>query len=163
MIISYYILALLFLSGIMCFLLVYYVKKIKGLLAGFLLLMSLFFIISVFIFDEVIVINDETDFARHKFFSKMGNFNFTFKNGELLSTPVENNLIVNNTPDQLVVEQVEYGNIGNSSSYKIKIPPFSSLNLEKSINFLFEEPPQTISVRSSESKVRYWLHKDTTP
>lgn len=119
-------------------------------------------LLSIFIFDEIIVINDETNFDRYNYFSKMGNFNFKFKNGESLSKYVDKNLIVNNTNYQLVVEQVEYGSFTNSSSQEnanILIPPFSSINLEKPINYLFQEPPQTIRVKSGESRVKYWLHK----
>ena len=163
MIISNFILIALFISGIMCFVLVHYIDRIKGLKALFLLITGLVLLISFLFFDEVIVINDESNFTRNKYFSKMGDFNFTFKNGEVLNKSVENNLIVNNTSDQLVVEQVEYGSIGNSNSEensKIIIPPFSSINMEKPINYLFREPPQTIRVKSGESKVKYWLHKE---
>ena len=100
----------------MCFVLVHYIDRIKGLKALFLLITGLVLLISFLFFDEVIVINDESNFTRNKYFSKMGDFNFTFKNGEVLNKSVENNLIVNNTSDQLVVEQVEYGSIGNSNS-----------------------------------------------
>ena len=72
----------------------------------------------------------------------------------------------NNTNHQLIVDGIKYSTTISSNDYSnitiAVIPPYSSINLNKKVDYFFTYPPGTISVKNSHSETRYWLHRDLT-
>lgn len=148
--------------GLLCFIIPRFVEIRKVFLVY---LSGILLFVSPLALDKLVIINDEENIDQQDYLSLLGNFDFKFKNGDLLNKSVNENLIINNTNYLLVVDKVEYGYIDSSNNNGditvVVIPPYSSVNLKNSVDYFFKEPPQSIRVKSGESKMRYWLHKES--
>ena len=125
-----------------------------------------YFITVLALNKQVVIINDEENIDQQTIVSVFGNFSFKFKNGDSTNMSLDDNLVFNNTNHQLIVDGIKYSTTISSNDYSnitiAVIPPYSSINLNKKVDYFFTYPPGTISVKNSHSETRYWLHRDLT-
>jgi hypothetical protein len=74
-----------------------------------------------------------------------------------LEMPFQKCMIVNDCPEEVVVEKVIYGYNGNSKD-KIVKPYRALITKAMAMDYLFDQrPPTSITSKSSGAEVRYWL------
>lgn len=113
-----------------------------------------------FVMDKVTILTGNNEKREYLTFKKK--FTYSFKNGETQSITISDNTLINDTEDKLIIEKVIYSRYASSSSgdnYMTTISPFSSEILNYSVNYFYNEPPSSISVKGGGSTTRYWLHK----
>ena len=110
--------------------------------------------IPIFFLKNIIIVkNNKIIENKNTFFSS---FNFKYHNGKVEEIIIDDEVLINDSDDNLTVETVIYGN-ENGENANIDISPKSYSEI-KGVDYYFEEPPQTIRQKSTDSKVKYWLH-----
>lgn len=132
----------------------------KGKYRYILLLAGIGLIGSRFAMNEIVVL--KANQKREKLLTFGSNFDYTFKDGTTSTISVSSNTLVNDTEDNLVIEEVEYSTYSSlSDEDKVvnNIESFSYAQLGNSVDYYFQDPPKTIRVKGGGSTTRYWLHK----
>lgn len=124
------------------------------LLGIMLLLFTIFYIKDIIIIrNNKIVVHNNTIFSSVKFTYHNG------RTGEIILT--DDKVLINDSDHNLTLESINYGHIydgvNNEVTKSINIPP-SSFSAIKTIDYYFNEPPESIYQKASDSKVKYWLH-----
>jgi hypothetical protein len=102
------------------------------------------------------------DNTKHTHKNIIGRYSVKFDNGDVVT--IKGNCVVNNSTQTLYVETVEYSSSFHVNLFKPipiveKIMPYTVY--QEHINYAFENPPQSISVKKRESKKSVknkWLH-----
>ena len=132
----------------------------KGKYRYILLLAGIGLIGSRFAMNEIVVL--KANQKREKLLTFGSSFDYTFKDGITSTISVSSNTLVNDTEDNLVIEEVEYSTYSSlSDEDKVvnNIESFSYAQLGNSVDYYFQDPPKTIRVKGGGSTTRYWLHK----
>lgn len=132
----------------------------KGKYRYILLLAGIGLIGSRFAMNEIVVL--KANQKREKLLTFGNSFGYTFKDGTTSTISVSSNTLVNDTEDNLVIEEVEYSTysaLSDEDKVVNNIESFSYAQLGNSVDYYFQDPPKTIRVKGGGSTTRYWLHK----
>lgn len=109
---------------------------------------------------NVIVIENEKGYKKYSTFNS--SYNYEFKNGEVKNLEIEHNTIINDSDYAVVVEKVFYSFNGGTTDENPTITtiyPYTNNNSFPQIDYIFTDPPQTISEKQGGGiKTTYWLH-----
>lgn len=127
--------------------------RFSFLIAGVLLLVLRFSM------DEVTIIKENK--SKKDYYTLKSEIEYEFANGKTKNVSVGSNTLINDTPEELTIEEVHYSStpsFGNGNTVVQNIMPYSSNQLKNGISYYFEEPPKQISVKRGSSTTRYWIH-----
>lgn len=109
-----------------------------------------------FINDIIVVKQGKKTENMYSFYNE---FDYKFHDGIVSKINTSGNVLINDSGEYLYIESVKYGNFEeNFEENKIINLPIHSFVQNITIDYYFEEPPQSIYQKSTESKIKYWLH-----
>lgn len=101
-------------------------------------------------------------YSQTEYLTYKNSYQYILKDGNKINTLVKDNTIINDSEFELKIEKVEYG-YGSLSSNDNKIvgviSPYSCVNLNYDIDYFYKTPPNSIKVKGSDSRLRFWLHR----
>lgn len=132
----------------------------KGKYRYILLLAGISSFVARFSMNHIVVLKENQ--KRESLLTFGSSFNYTFQNGRTSRITVTSNTLINDTEENLIVEEVEYSTFSSFSDENnvVKnIESFTYTQLGKGIDYYYKDPPKTIRVKGGGSTTRYWLHK----
>ena len=118
------------------------------------MLLSTVLLILVAITSDRVYIIDENRNHDEKWYLGFGQ-SFKFSNGSESTIKLGKDLMINNSSSRLKIKSITYSQYqwlgNNETQIVLDVPPFTPFYFDKKISWWFQEPPETIMVKSNAS------------